>query len=94
MSANGYSIYLICDNGSIYTSDPDDLKNQDNKYPYIPLTDIDGLNPSRNSTELFNGKIYYSTDQKITATATFPNLLNMTATLNNLKEHLFFDNKC
>lgn len=89
MSANGYSIYLICDNGSIYTSDPDDLKNQDNKYPYISLTDIDGLNPSRNSTEIFNGKIYYSTDQKITVTATFPNLLNMMTTLNNLKEHLF-----
>lgn len=89
MSANGYSIYLICDNGSIYTSDPYDLQNQDNKYPYLSLTDIDGLNPSRNSTEIFNGKIYYSTDQKITVTATFPNLLNMMATLNNLKEHLF-----
>lgn len=89
MSANGYSIYLICDNGSIYTSDPDDLKNQDNKYPYLSLTDIDGLNPSRNSTEIFNGKLYYSTDQKITLTATFPNLLNMMVTLNNLKEHLF-----
>lgn len=89
MSANGYSIYLICDNGSIYTSDPYDLKNQDNKYPYLSLTDIDGLNPSRNSTEIFNGKIYYSTDQKITLTSTFPNVLNMMATLNNIKEHLF-----
>lgn len=89
MSANGYSIFLICDNGSIYTSDPYDLQNQDNKYPYLSLTDIDGLNPSRNSTEIFNGKIYYSTDQKITLTATFPNVLNMMATLNNIKEHLF-----
>lgn len=89
MSANGYSIYLICDNGSIYTSDPYDLRNQDNKYPYLSLTDIDGLNPSRNSTEIFNGKIYYSTDQKITLTATFPNVIHMMATLNNIKEHLF-----
>lgn len=89
MSANGYSIYLLCDNGSIYTSDPYDLQNQDNKYPYLSLTDIDGLNPSRNSTEIFNGKIYYSTDQKITLTATFSNVLNMMATLNNIKEHLF-----
>lgn len=89
MSANGYSIYLICDNGSIYTSDPYDLKNQDNKYPYLSLTDIDGLNPSRNSTEIFNGKIYYSTDQKITLTATFSNVIHMMATLNNIKEHLF-----
>lgn len=89
MSANGYSIYLICDNGSIYTSDTYDLINQDNKYPYLSLTDIDGLNPSRNSTEIFNGKIYYSTDQKITLMATFSNVLNMMATLNNIKEHLF-----
>lgn len=89
MSANGYSIYLICDNGSIYTSDPYDLRNQDNKYPYLSLTDIDGLNPSRNSTEIFNGKIYYSTEQKINLTATFSNVLNMMATLNNIKEHLF-----
>lgn len=89
MSANGYSIYLVCDNGSIYTSDPYDLRNQDNKYPYLSLTDIDGLNPSRNSTEIFNGKIYYSTDQKITLTATFPNVIHMMATLNNIKEHLF-----
>lgn len=89
MSANGYSIYLICDNGSIYTSDPYDLRNQNNKYPYLSLTDIDGLNPSRNSTEIFNGNIYYSTDQKITLTATFPNVIHMMATLNNIKEHLF-----
>lgn len=89
MSANGYSTYLICDNGSIYTSDPYDLINQNNKYPYLSLTDIDGLNPSRNSTEIFNGKIYYSTEQKITLTATFPNVINMMATLNNIKEHLF-----
>lgn len=89
MSANGYSIYLLCDNGSIYTSDPYDVINQNNKYPYLSLTDIDGLNPNRNSTEIFNGKIYYSTDQKITLTATFHNVINMMATLNNIKEHLF-----
>ena len=88
MSADGYSIYLICDNGSIYTSDPYDLSGQDNKQPYINLSDISGINPNRSQISIFNGKMYYSNDQKITATATFNNALEMAATLNNLKEHL------
>lgn len=88
MSADGYSIYLICDNGSIYTSDPYDLNGQDNKQPYIDLSDISGINPNRSQISIFNGKMYYSNDQKITATATFNNALEMVATLNNLKEHL------
>lgn len=88
MSADGYSIYLICDNGSIYTSDPYDLNGQDNKQPYINLSDISGINPNRSQISIFNGKMYYSNDQKITATATFNNALEMVATLNNLKEHL------
>lgn len=88
MSADGYSIYLICDNGSIYTSDPYDLKDQDNKQPYIDLSDISGINPNRSQISVFNGKMYYSNDQRITVTATFNNALEMVATLNNLKEHL------